>query len=320
VRIFGPGASASQDLEPEYVAVSGNGRRAWVTLQENNALALVDLRRVRITDIVALGTVDHAVPGAGIDASDEDGGARIHPRPVQGLAMPDGLDAFARTVGGRTFLVSADEGDARDYDCFAEEARVADLDLDPRVFPGAADLQDDRSLGRLTVTTTSPQGRRGYTSLRSFGTRSVQVRDSAGRLVWDSGSLFERVTARVAPAVFNADNAENGADDRSDNKGPEPEGVEVGRIGGRTYAFVGLERNSGLVVLDVSRPRAPRFVTYDDNRRPAGDPEAGRAGDLGPEGLHFVPAVASPNGEPLLLVGNEVSGTTTVWQVDRVAG
>lgn len=196
MRIFGPGATSSQDLEPEYVAVSRTSRRAWVTLQENNAIAIVDLRKAQVHDIAPLGTIDHAVPGSGIDASDEDGGVPISPRPVQGMAMPDSIDAF--TGGGnsgRTFLVTADEGDAREYDCFEEEAGVADLELDPAVFPGAEELQKGAALGRLTVTTTSPRGRNGYTSLRSFGTQSLQVRDAAGRLVWDSGSLIERVTA-----------------------------------------------------------------------------------------------------------------------------
>lgn len=183
------------------------------------------------------------------------------------------------------------------------------------MFPDAAELQQDENLGRLQVTTTSPQGPDGYTQLNSFGTRSVQVRDAAGGLVWDSADLIEQVTAREAPAIFNADNDENDAAERSDAKGPEPEGVDVGRIGGRTYAFVGLERISGLIVFDVTNPQAPRFVTYVDNRDPAGDPGAGTAGDLGPEGLHFIRAADSPNGSPLLLVGNEVSGTTTVWQI-----
>lgn len=319
VRLFGPGASAAQDLEPEYVAVSANGRRAWVTLQENNALALVDLRRAAVTEITALGAVDHGDPRSAIDASDEDSGVEIRPRPVQGLPMPDGIDAF-EGEGGRTFLVTADEGDAREYDCFEEEVRVADLTLDPAVFPGAPTLQEDANLGRLNVTSTSPQGPDGYTSLRSFGTRSVQVRDAEGRLVWDSGTLLEDVTSTQAPEVYNADNAENGADARSDSKGPEPEGIEIGRVGGRPYAFVGLERTSGIAVFDLSRPRAPRLVAYADNRDPSGDPEAGTAGDLGPEGLHFVPAGASPNGSPLLLVGNEVSGTTSVWEVEQVTG
>lgn len=314
IRLYGPGASASQDLEPEFVTVSPNSNRAWVTLQENNALAIVDLRRARVTDLVALGTADHSVRRSGIDASDEDGGVAIDTWPVQGLPLPDGIQSFRRA--GETYLATANEGDAREYDCFVEEVQVGDVRLDRGVFPGAETLQAPENLGRLTMTSTSPRGRDGYTSLRSFGTRSIQVRDAQGRLVWDSGRMFERVTARLAPRIFNANNTEDGVDDRSDNKGPEPEGIEIGRVDGQVYAFVGLERSSGIVIVDLTRARSPRFAGYADNRRPAGDPAAGTAGDLGPEGLHFVPPAASPDGTPLLLVGNEVSGTTTVWRVE----
>lgn len=166
------------------------------------------------------------------------------------------------------------------------------------------------------MTTTSPKSAAGYTQINSFGGRSISIRDESGALLWDSGKAFEELTARVDPADFNADNEEQGADKRSDDKGPEPEGVEVGTVGGRTYAFVGLERNSGIVAVDVTDPRAGRIAGFGTNRTP-GDPEAGAAGDLGPEGVHFIAAEDSPNGRPLLAVGNEVSGTTTLWQIGR---
>lgn len=315
VRVFGPGASASQDLEPEYVALSRDGRRAWVSLQENNALALLDVRAARVTKVVPLGTQDHAAPGRGLDPSDRDGGAKIGSWPVRGMFQPDGVAAYDSR--GRTYLVTANEGDARDYECFAEEERVKDLDLSPTSFPGAAALQADAALGRLNVTSTSPRDADGnHTALHAFGSRSVSIRDESGRLVWDSGDGLERLTAAARPELFNADHTENDStDSRSDNKGPEPEGVDVGRVDGRTLAFVGLERNSGIAVVDVTDPRAARLAGYAANRDDAGDPEAGTAGDLGPEGVHFVPASQSPDGRPLLLVGNEVSGTTTVWRV-----
>lgn len=315
VRIFGPGASVSQDLEPEYVAVSRDGRRAWVTLQENNAVAVVDVRRARVTAVRPLGLKDHDVAGQGLDPSDRDGGAAVATWPVSGMFQPDGVAAYR--ARGRDFLVTANEGDARDYDCFAEEERVGDLELSPEAFRDAAALQADAALGRLTVATTAPQDAEGrYTRLDAYGARSVSVRDSDGRLVWDSGDQLEQLLARVRPELFNADHTESdSADSRSDNKGPEPEGVDLGRLGGRTLAFVGLERSSGIVVVDVTRPRSPRLAGYADHRDDAGDPEAGTAGDLGPEGVHFVSASDSPDRRPLLLVGNEVSGTVTVWRV-----
>lgn len=310
IRIFGPGASASQDLEPEYVATAG--RWAWATLQENNAVAKVDLAKARVVDVTPLGTRDHSLPGQGLDANDKDGVAGIAERPVSGLYLPDGIATWK--VRGSSYLVTANEGDAREYDCFAEEARVKELPLDPSVF--GPETQQDDVLGRLTVTTTAPRNSRGeYTELQSFGTRSVSVWSADGRQVWDSGELLERVTAEL-PA-YNADHSEtDSADSRSDNKGPEPEGVTIGRVGMRTYAFVGMERNSAVAVLDVSRPDAPEYVSLLSNRDDSYPAEDPRAGDLGPEGLAFVAAEDSPNGEPLLLVGNEVSGTTSIWGLD----
>lgn len=315
IRIFGPGASASQDLEPEYVTVDRSGRTAYVTLQENNAVAVVDIRSAAVRKLLPLGLKDHSVPGRGLDPSDKDGGARIGTWPVKGTYLPDSIASYA--VKGSTYLVTANEGDARDWDCYAEEVRIKDVALDPSVFPDAATLQQDENLGRLNITTTSPQNAKGeVTSLRAFGARSFSIRDTRGKLVWDSGDGLERLTAKVHPELFNADHSESdSADSRSDNKGPEPEGLDLGSIRGRTYAFVGLERNSGIAVADITDPRRSTLVGYGVNRDDAGDPEAGTAGDLGPEGVHFVAAQDSPNGKPLLLVGNEISGTTTVWQV-----
>lgn len=313
VRIFGPGASVAQDLEPEYITTSTNGQTAWVSLQEANAIATVDLKAARITAITPLGSKDHALTTNALDASDKDNKTNITTWPVQGLYMPDAIASYK--VKNNHYLVTANEGDARDWDCFSEEVRVKDVTLDPSVFPAAKALQKNDALGRLKMTTTSPKGPNGYTEIQSFGGRSVSVRDAAtGALMWDSGAALEKITAELDPANFNANHEENGADNRSDDKGPEPEGVDVGKIGGRTYAFVGLERNSGIVAVDVTDPSAGRIAGFGTNRT-SGDPAAGAAGDLGPEGVHFVAAQDSPNGKPLLLVGNEVSGTTTVWQI-----
>jgi len=314
IRIFGPDASASQDLEPEYIAVDSNGEKAFVTLQENNALAIIDIDNASVTGLKSLGTKDHRRARNAIDASDEDGAINIAAWPVRGLYMPDAIDAYR--ARGRTYLVTANEGDAREYDGFAEEARVNELTLDPAAFPDAAALQEDEALGRLNVTTTSPQGPDGYTELHSFGARSATIRDSRGSLVWDSGDMFEQLVASETPEMFNFDNTENDTfDNRSDNKGPEPEGLDLGEIRGRTYAFVGFERVSGIAAVDVTNPRAGRLAGYGTNRDPNGDPAAGTAGDLGPEGILFVGAQDSPTGRPILLVGNEVSGTTTIWSI-----
>jgi hypothetical protein len=317
VRIFGPGATIAQDLEPEYVAVSTNSSRAWVALQENNALAIVDLDAARVKKIVPLGLKDHWRPRNGFDASDEDGAINITSHPTSGMYMPDGIDSFR--VRGRDVLIMANEGDAREYDCYGEEARVADLELDPQVFPNAAELQQDDNLGRLKTTTTSPTNDEGqYTEIYSFGARSFSIRNARGRRLFDSGKEFEKKTAALLPDEFNSNNDENDSfDTRSDDKGPEPEGVDVGRVAGRTYAFIGLERVGGVMVYDVSRPANARFVDYATSRDFDGDPAAGTAGDLGPEGILFIPRNESSTHKPLVVVANEVSGTTTIYEVRR---
>jgi hypothetical protein len=314
VRIYGPGATAAQDLEPEYVTVSTNSRTAWVSLQEANAIATIDLPSATVTAVASLGLKDHSLAANALDPSDRDGGIVIGTWPVKGLYQPDAIASYA--VRGQHYVVTANEGDTRDYGCYTEEARVSSLALDPVAFPNGSALKANSALGRLTVSTTSPSGAAGVTELHVPGARSISVRDSAGALVWDSGDALERLVAEQDPGVFNANNDEtDSADSRSDNKGPEPEGVDLGRLQGRTYAFVGLERVSAIAVLDVTDPANGRVAGYASNRDESGDAEAGTAGDLGPEGILFIPAGDSPTGQPLLVVGNEVSGTTTVWGV-----
>ena len=322
VRVFGPGATVARDLEPEYIAVSHDSKTAWVTLQENNALGVLDIASGRFTRLVGLGYKNHALAGNGLDASDRDGasndGINIKNWPIFGLYQPDAIAAFK--IKNETFLVTANEGDAREYDGapgFIEEARVGSLMLDPLAFPNAATLKNNANLGRLNVSRASgdANGDGVYEALYAFGARSFSIRNSQGALVFDSGDQLERLTAEVFPAFFNAGNANNTRDDRSDNKGPEPEGVAVAKIFGREYAFIGLERIGGGVVYDVSNPYAPQFVQYINNRNFLAATNTPAAGDLGPEGLLFIAGEESPNGQPLLVVANEVSGTTTVYRI-----
>jgi hypothetical protein len=308
VRIFGPGASVSQDLEPEYI--TADNRTAWVTLQENNAVATVDLRTAHVEEIAALGTKDHSVPGSGLDPSDRDGGIAVDTWPVQGMYQPDAVAHYRS--GGDTYLVTANEGDAREYDGFEEEDRagdVADLDL----LPAAG---DDAQLGRLTVTTAAPTPADG-SDLYAFGGRSFSIWGPDGELVFDSGDDFERITAATNPEFFNSNNDENTFDDRSDNKGPEPEGVAVGRIGRKTYAFVALERVGGTMVYDVTDPEAPVFQHYLTSRDYAGE-DVGP--DSGPEGVVFIPADESPTGRALVAVSHEITGTVALWETVPAAG
>lgn len=313
VRIFGPGASVAQDLEPEYIATDPvNPFRAWVTLQENNAVAELDLLRAKVSSITALGTKDFSAEGAGLDPSDRDGAIAIAPWPVKGLYQPDAIDTFRSR--GRTFLVTANEGDAREYDGFEEAVRVGsdDYPLDPTVFPDAEALKEDAALGRLNVTSVDGRNADGtaYEQITTFGARSFSIWRPGRGLVWDSGDQLEQVTAAQLPANFNSTNDEDTFDTRSDDKGPEPEGVAVGTIGGRTLAFVGLERIGGFVVYDLTDPTAPEFSQYLNNR--VFDGSVGP--DSGPEVVSYVEAGDSPNGAPLVLVSNEISGTVSLYQ------
>jgi len=254
---------------------------------------------------VLLGLVHFDVP-AGLDASDRDGDGggkkiNIRPWPVFGMYMPDGIAAF--TAGSETFYVTANEGDARD-----EAARVGSLTLDATAFPNPAEWQNHAALGRLYVSTLDGDvdGDGDYDRLYAYGARSFSIWDAAGNLVFDSGDAFEQITAAQTPALFNAnDGAPARWDERSDDKGPEPEGLTVGAIADRLYAFIGLERaGGGVLVYDISHPRRPHFIGYFRTD-----------GDIAPEGLLFIPAAESPNGMPLLVVTNEVSNTTSIYAV-----
>ena len=319
IRIFGPNATVAQDLEPEYIAVSKNSKYAYVTLQENNAIAVIDIKNARLLSVFGLGFKDHSIAGNGIDASDKDNAINIATWPVYGMYMPDGIATFS--YRGDDYLVMANEGDSRDYDGYGEEARVKDLTLDPTAFPNASTLQGNSQLGRLTVTTangdTDNDG--DYDELYAFGGRSFSIYTTDGTQVYDSQDDFEQITALLYPDDFNSTNDENGTfDNRSDNKGPEPEGVALGTIKGRTYAFIGLERMGGVMVYDITNPYSPTFIEYINNRDFSGDPDDESAGDLGPEGVLFVDKASSPTDSPLLIVTNEISGTTTVYEVNSV--
>jgi DNA-binding beta-propeller fold protein YncE len=326
IRIYGPGASAAQDLEPEYITVNDSGTTAYVTLQENNAVAIVDIATAKVLSIRPLGFKNHNVAGMGLDASDEDGGTntntgtpaiKIAPYPVRGLYLPDAIASYS--VNGEVYLVTANEGDARaDWPGFNEETRVrahCTAGLDPTIFPDAANLILDSNLGRLRITSTPNGGSTGKnaqgqcTELYSFGARSFSIWNSSFTRVFDSGDQFEQRTQALANAKFNSSHDNDTLDSRSPSKGPEPEGVVLGKIGSKTFAFIGLERVGGVMVYDITNPVSPSFVTYFN-------PRNGASGDRGPEGVVFVPASKSPTGKPLLILGHEVSGTTTVLQVN----
>ena len=300
--------------------MSRDSRTAWVSLQEGNAVAVLDIRSGTFSALHGLGFKDHSLPGNELDASDRDGRIDIRNLPVLGMYQPDAIARYEHR--GRIYLVTANEGDARDYDGYSEVVRLGSsaYPLDPERFPEAESLKQNASLGRLNVSKASglnPQTGR-YERIHAFGGRSFSIWTQDLEPVWDSGADFERITAEANPEFFNSNHTENSLDTRSDDKGPEPEGLTLASLWGRTYAFVGLERAGGVMVYDIDDPRAPSFVQYLNRRDFQAAPGTPEAGDLGPEGLTVIEAGVSPiPGVPLLVVANEVSGSTTLFRIDR---
>jgi DNA-binding beta-propeller fold protein YncE len=303
VRIFQNGVP-STDFEPEYIAVAPDGATAMVTLQEANAVAILNIATATFTSVVPLGQKDFRNLYA--DFSDRDGPGNsamtnlTTGNPVYGLYMPDSIASFA--ANGQTYYVIANEGDDRD-DFLTETTRVGSGSyvLDPGVFPDAAVLKTNARLGRLTVS-NSP-GLRGDTDgdgdidrILAYGVRSFSVLNSSGAIVYDSGDLIERATATFGTPWFD--------DTRSDNKAAEPEGITVGEVAGRHYVFVGLERSRGVMAFDVTDPANVSMAGF--GTRPE---------DENPEGITFISAGNSPSGAPMLAVTNEVSNTLTLYSL-----
>lgn len=313
----------AMDIEPEYITIKGN--KAYVTCQENNALAIINIDNGTVESLLPLGTVDHSIAGNGIDASNRDDSIYISQWPIKGMYLPDAIASFE--VNGTTYLITANEGDAREYLyddngneelAFIDETRVKDLDLDPTVFPYADLLQQNEQLGRLKASLVDGDidGDGDYDEIYTYGTRSVTIWNATtGTVVWDSKNDFEQIIKQRHPDYFNVSNDENSFDDRSDDKGPEPEGVTVGVVNGKLYAFVGLERDGGIVMYDLTDPNNPTFAHYITTRIFTGDPAAGTSGDLAPEGMVFIPASESPNETALLVVTYEVSGSVVVFEL-----
>lgn len=316
VRIFGPGATAVEDLEPEYVTFADNSQTAYVSIQENNAIAIVDLSTNIITSVEPLGYKDHSLANNSLDASNDDFGIKfITQDNLFGMYQPDAIAYY--TINGNDYIVTANEGDSRDYNGFSEEARVADVTLDATAFPNAALIQEDSALGRLKITTTlgDTDGDGDYDELYAYGGRSFsiyEVNSTGLTQVYDSGNDFEQRLAVINPANFNSNNDDNTSfDSRSDDKGPEPEAVEIVRDDANVYAFIGLERMGGVFIYNITDPSNVTYVDYFTSR----DFSAAEVNceGLGPEDVIFVPGTESPTGQSLVLVSNEVSGSLDIY-------
>jgi hypothetical protein len=294
LRVFGPGASLAQDIEPEYLTISSDSKTAWVTLQENNAIAKIDINSKRVTNIFPLGFKNYDQVNNEIDPSDKDGGVFFNNWKVKGIYQPDAIAVW--DVQGVPFLFTANEGDVREWAGFAENKRVKDLALDPVAFPDAANLMLEGKLGRLNITKTlGDMGNdNDFDELYSFGARSFSVwNGNTGQQVYDSKNELELICK----------DAGKYDDARSDDKGVEPEGITLGKVGNTMIAFVGMERADALALYDVSNPYQPKFI------------KLLATGDA-PEGITFIPAMKSPVGKSLVVVSSENDGTIKVYKTN----
>lgn len=292
----------SSDFEPEYIAVAGN--QAFVSLQEANAIATIDIPSGLVTSVKGLGFKDHGQAGNELDMY-RDGKVQIRTeKQIYGMYMPDGIATYQS--GGKTYLLTANEGDSREWGDYSNE-------IDIELAATGRDGKDGKSIKLTTFNTSDYDGKFEKDATYLFGARSFSIWDTSDMsLVFDSGSDFERITGSLFPKYFNWSNDDDVMDKRSAKKGPEPEDVKVGIIDGKAYAFIGLERIGGAMMYDISNPQAPAFVDYSNTR----DFSDKIAGDVAPEGLNFVSAADSPIGLPLLLTANEVSGTVSVAKID----
>jgi len=326
VRLVSPGTAAPNDLEPEYITTSGD--TAYVSIQEANAVGILDIPTGRFEVVRSLGFKDWSQ--SELDTSNgDDGGILLRSwENVFGMYQPDAIAAytlpFAKKVkcrkdadkgkrkcrkrAPRTFVATANEGDVRDWDFFSEELEVQDATLDPTAF--AADAGDPDNLGELKVTSTQgdTDGDGDLDRLYAFGGRSMSILGADGRVEFDTGGELEALSATLDAGNFNKSNGAGSAvDNRSDDKGPEPEALAVGRVAGRQYAFLGAERQGGIYAYDLGARRGEaRFADAYLNTR---------EDDLGPEGALFVPAGDSPTGEPLVLFTYEVTSTVAAYEI-----
>jgi len=315
IRIFGPGSSAAQDFEPEYITLSEDNSTAYVSLQENNAMAVINITSGTVSAIRPLGTMNYANGNNALDASDQTAGIFIGSAPIKGLFMPDAL-AHA-SIAGTEYIFSANEGDAREYTAITEVSRLSATSLDASI-PDQNILKHNQFLGRINVTKASgdTDNDGDIDDIHVFGTRSFSIWNAqTGALVFDSKDLLEQITANhpTLNGLFNASNSSGAAvsKNRSDDKGPEPEGVAAAFINGNHYLFVSLERVGGVMVFNVDIPANPVYVGYYNNRSVAAN-----GPDRGAEGIIIIKKEDSPTGNDIVILANEISSTLSIFDIN----
>jgi DNA-binding beta-propeller fold protein YncE len=298
LRIFGPSKSFVKDIEPEYITVSADSKTAWVTLQENNGIAKIDIATKSITNIFPLGFKDYNVDGNEIDPTDTDASYKAAKWNVKGVYMPDAIAVIESN--NIPYLFTANEGDAREYSGYSEILRVKSnsVILDAAKFPTATTLKQDLNLGRLNITTAlgDTDGDGDFDELYSYGSRSFSVWNGLdGSQVFDSKNELDIKAQSIG--VYD--------DARSDDKSVEPEGIAIGTVGSKKVVFVAMERADAVAIYDITSPSKPVFLKII------------KCGDA-PEGVLFVPAKDSPTKRSLLIVSSEGDGVVKVFSPNTI--
>jgi len=292
-----PGTLPSLDFEPEYVAVSTDGKFAYVSLQEANAIATVDLEVKKIISVKGLGFKDHNLGENALDAL-RDGQFKLETQNLFGVYMPDGIASV--NIGGTDYVLTANEGDAREWEDYE--------DIDSKSV--------NETEYKIDIIKNSERMGLEPDKAYIYGARSFSIWDaSTMQLIYDSGSDFERITGELYPNYFNSSHTSTGLDARSGRKGPEPEEVQVLKVDDKVYAFIGLERIGGVMVYDVTTPSNASFYDYINARDFSGS-DIGNSGSLGAEGIDVIEAANSPTGSAIILVANEVSGTVDLFEFE----
>ena len=324
IRVFSTSATVAQDLEPEYITISDDNTKAYVGIQEANALLTIDLTNNTIISLAALGYSPYGTgSNNALDASDQSGAILITgDLPIKGAYMPDAL-SFG-TIGGQGYIFTANEGDSREFGTVVDANRINSTtfaNLDAVAFPDASILKNSKFLGRLSALKYSgdTDGDGDYDELHVMSGRSFSIRNATtGALVYDSKDLIEQIIANhpTFAAIFNASNSTGtpSLKNRSDDKGPEIEGIHFQTINGKPYVFLALERIGGVMVFNVENPLSPVYVAYRNNRSTTLS-----GPDLGAEGIVTIPAAISPNGNDIVILANEVSSTLSIYQVNTCA-
>ena len=287
-------------IEAEYIAPTND--KAYVTLQENNAIAVLDLASGKYEAIHKLGTITQTV-----DASDKDGASNgkliAIDDTLKGLPMPDTMVLF--TKNGTALLATANEGDGRgdDGDFATGSSLTANMTA------AVAATATNTGIGRLNLL--KDQGRDADGKIADptmLGTRSFSLWNATtGERVFDSGSAIEQFVASNDPTVFNTnDGVASKWDTRSDDKGPEPEALAFGRIDGKDYIFVGAERQNGIFQFDITDLNNVSIVGYFNAITSSAD---SGGSFISPESILFLDAASNPSGKNLLVVGFEGTGT-----------